>query len=96
MTGDRPRAIWLADDSEVMVSLLEDRHTVARDPQSRICTRPPGVSRLTAPSAAALNKTTMNTRQSFDHQMATLDQDVVRLGSVVEEMLDQAMQSLLR
>jgi phosphate transport system protein len=37
----------------------------------------------------------MNTRQSFDQQLGTLEQDILRLGSVVEEMLDKAMQSLV-
>ena len=34
-------------------------------------------------------------RQSFEHQIHHLEQDVVRLGVVVEEMLEGAMRSLL-
>lgn len=36
-----------------------------------------------------------HTRQAFDHQIYELEQNVVRLGAVVEEMLEIAMQSVL-
>jgi phosphate transport system protein len=36
----------------------------------------------------------MKTRHAFDQQLTALQQDIVRLGGVVEEMLDQAMLSL--
>src|SRR5205807_8919808 len=36
----------------------------------------------------------MKTRHGFDQQLTALQQDIVRLGGVVEEMLDQAMLSL--
>ena len=36
----------------------------------------------------------MKTRHAFDQQLTALQHDIVRLGGVVEEMLDQAMQSL--
>lgn len=37
----------------------------------------------------------MNTRHAFDQQLAALQQDMVRLGGVVEEMLDHAMEALV-
>lgn len=40
-------------------------------------------------------KVAMNTRQAFDQQLSALEQDMVRLGGVVEEMLDQSMQALI-
>jgi phosphate transport system protein len=36
----------------------------------------------------------MKTRHVFDQQLAALEHDIVRLGGVVEEMLDQAMLAL--
>jgi phosphate transport system protein len=37
----------------------------------------------------------MNTRHIFDEQLTALEQEMVRLGGVVEEMLGQAMQALI-
>jgi phosphate transport system protein len=37
----------------------------------------------------------MNTRQAFDQQLTALEQDIVRLGGLVEEMLDHAMEALI-
>jgi phosphate transport system protein len=37
----------------------------------------------------------MNTRHAFDEQLTALEEEMVRLGGVVEEMLDQAMQALV-
>jgi phosphate transport system protein len=37
----------------------------------------------------------MHTRQRFDQQLAQLEQDMVRLGTVVEEMLDKAIRALM-
>jgi phosphate transport system protein len=37
----------------------------------------------------------MHTRQHFDQQLAQLEQDMVRLGTVVEEMLDKAIRALV-
>src|SRR6478672_763365 len=36
----------------------------------------------------------MKTRHVFDQQLTSLEGDIVRLGGVVEDMLDQAMLSL--
>jgi phosphate transport system protein len=37
----------------------------------------------------------MHTRQHFDQQLAQLEQDIVRMGTVVEEMLDKAIRALV-
>src|SRR6266851_4690388 len=37
----------------------------------------------------------MNTRHAFDQQLTALEHDIVRLGGLVEEMLDHAMEALI-
>src|SRR5229473_229657 len=37
----------------------------------------------------------MNTRHAFDQQLTALEHDIVRLGGIVEEMLDHAMEALI-
>src|SRR5260370_19716686 len=37
----------------------------------------------------------MNPRHAFDQQVTALEHDIVRLGGVVEEMLDLAMEALV-
>ncbi len=37
----------------------------------------------------------LNPRQSFDQQLRSLEQDLVRLGSIAEEMLDRSVQVLV-
>src|SRR5260370_9247198 len=37
----------------------------------------------------------MNTRHAFDQQLTALEHDIVRLGSLVEEMVDHAMEAVI-